>query len=519
MPTISQLPSAQTVNASDSVPISQAGSAHAVTVGTLLGSTQPAIMIGQGALLGRSSLGPGGPEGIAIGTGLILNGSTLLATPLDCTSLTATTALVPTDSAVIANGGTVAHLLALSALRNLFSAGSNVAISASGVISASGSGAPANSIGALPATTTAAAQDLIGISQSGTDHAIAYANLIDGQTIDTAQPAGAASDGDTFWVAQGSNTMAAQTFSAVWPWIAAKLSSVRTPLVELTANTTLDGAVHNERILVCSQPVTLTPLAANMGSGFACEIVNLSSGSVFISGSIISATATSFLLPGQAMTLRCLTYSGGTVFYAFMGGGGTAPAAPGQISSLSSTAQTSSSVTLTWLPPAVGGTPASYMVQYRIAGNSVWQTSAAGLSGTSEIVSNLSASTTYDFSVIAINAGGSGPLSAIVTTNTSAPTGAVTSIAWNVAPSGSYTHGSGVIGVNAHVTPAAAAIQFGFSSSSIRAPSGWTVGSIVNTNLWGAYVPTPPTAGTWYAWASGTDGSAPTVYATAFTVI
>jgi len=41
----------------------------------------------------------------------------------------------------------------------------------------------------------------------------------------------------------------------------------------------------------------------------------------------------------------------------------------------------------------------------------------------------------------------------------------------------------------------------------------------VNTDLWGQYVPTPATAGTWYAWAEGSDGSASTVYPTPFSVI
>ena len=40
----------------------------------------------------------------------------------------------------------------------------------------------------------------------------------------------------------------------------------------------------------------------------------------------------------------------------------------------------------------------------------------------------------------------------------------------------------------------------------------------VNTDLWGAYVSTPASAGTWYAWVEGTDGSKPTVYPTPFTV-
>jgi hypothetical protein len=40
----------------------------------------------------------------------------------------------------------------------------------------------------------------------------------------------------------------------------------------------------------------------------------------------------------------------------------------------------------------------------------------------------------------------------------------------------------------------------------------------VNTDLWGQYMPTPATAGTWYVWAEGTDGSAASAYPTSFTV-
>ena len=40
----------------------------------------------------------------------------------------------------------------------------------------------------------------------------------------------------------------------------------------------------------------------------------------------------------------------------------------------------------------------------------------------------------------------------------------------------------------------------------------------VNTDLWGSYVSTPVTVGTWYAWVEGTDSSDPTVYPTPFTV-
>jgi hypothetical protein len=94
----------------------------------------------------------------------------------------------------------------------------------------------------------------------------------------------------------------------------------------------------------------------------------------------------------------------------------------------------------------------------------------------------------------------------------------VASITWNIVPSGTYTHGSGAIPVNAHVSPSTAAVQFGFSLSATTPPTGWTLANYVNTDLWGAYVNTPSTAGTYYAWAEGTDGSSPKVYSTGFTV-
>jgi hypothetical protein len=483
-------------------------------------------------------------------------------------------------------------------------------------VSASGNGITGlSSIGTLPSTTTAAPQDLLGISQSGTDHAITYANLINGQTIDMAQPAGPVSDSDSFWVAQDGNAMTSQTFGAVWPWIASKLVSFKLPVTEITVNTTLDGTVHNARVLVCSQAVTLTPVAANMGSGFQCDIINLSSGSVSFAGSVITSTGASLLAPGQAATVRCVTYSGGSVVYVAMGGGGGGQAVPGPVTAILSISQTINSVSLAWTAPASGGSvsgytveyrptgssswtvvsqsvttssytvsglspttsydfcviatnaagsgvssaiftastlsagntpdmvgnitagnatsssmqltwqapstgaaPMSYTVQYRVAGSSSWTGSISGVSTTAQIISGLVANTSYDFAVIAVNANGSGPLSTVVTASTAAQAGTVTSIVWNVAPSGSYTHGTGVIGVNAHVTPANAPVQFGFSASATVAPSSWTAGGFVNTNLWGAYVPTPATAGAWYAWVTGTDGSSPTVYATAFTV-
>jgi len=76
---------------------------------------------------------------------------------------------------------------------------------------------------------------------------------LDGETVDEVTAAGPASDSDVFWVGQGSSTMAAQSFAGVWTWIQTKLPTYRRQVVEIAANTTLDGTVHNGAILVCSQ--------------------------------------------------------------------------------------------------------------------------------------------------------------------------------------------------------------------------------------------------------------------------
>ena len=526
MPTIPQLPLAAQVTPADELPVSQAGVTRSVSVGTLLASMQPAIMSGTGTLLGRISLGAGGPESIAIGPGLTLNGGTLTASSADYASFQQQTTLIPTDQVVLESGGNP-MLLPLSMLRGLFSAGTNISISSTGTISTDafggGTSAPGGSysITSLPSVTTIAAPDLVAISQSGTDHTISYQNFLDGLTIDLAQPAVPASDSDTFWVAQGSSTMLRQTFAAIWSWLTPKLPSYKLSIVEITTNTTLDGTVHNGRILVCSQPVTLSPAPLNMGSGFYCDVLNLSSDVVTFAAGITTSSGVPTLPSGQSAALRVASYSGGTVVYATMTGGtggGSAPAVPGQVTNLSTSNTTTSSITLTWQAPASGGAVSNYTVQYRITGTTTWSTFITTLTTTSDTVTGLLASTSYDFQVYGVNGGGAGPPSAVASAKTTAVAGSVTGVTWNMWPSGSYTHGAGSIGVNAHITPGTAAVQFGFSTSATVPPASWTVATYVNTDLWGAYVSTPASPGTWYAWVEGTDGSDPTVYPTPFTV-
>jgi hypothetical protein len=616
MPTIAQLPPAQAVNAEDLLPVNQAGVARSATVGAVLAQTQPAIMIDSQSLLGRTSLGAGGPEPIGIGMGLHLNGNTLSADIADFASVTPEAAVNSGDQILVNRGG-LTKRLDVSSLRGLFSAGQSISIDQSGVISAivTDVGGSAAEISELPVAASVTALDLVPISQSGSNYAISYSSLLNGLTIDMAQAATIASDSDTIWVAQGTSTMARQTLGAIWIWAAAKLPTVKRPVVELSVNTTFDATTHNGRILVCSQPITVSAITANMSSGFHCDLINLSNGNITFAAGIQTTSGASALQPGQAATVRCVTYSGGTVVHVAMGGAATVAAVPGSSTGLTTSSVAATMVTLIWSAPTAGGaalaynveyrvtgtstwtmaiqgasattyqvtglapsttydfrvtatnpsgsgpastivtaatpanvalpgTPAnvtastgsastisvgwaapssgssvvSYTIQYRISGSTSWSGSVTGITVLSQVITGLTPSTSYDVRVFGTNAAGAGPVSAVVAASTAAQTGAVVAITWNVAPVGSYTRGGGSIGVNAHVNPASAAIQFGFSTSAATPPLSWTAGVLVNSDLWGAYVAMPATAGQWYAWAEGTDGSAPTVYPTAFTV-
>ena len=136
MPTIQQLPSASQAGATDELPVSQGGVTRSVTVADLLASTQPAITMASNTMLGRASLGPGGPETVAIGTGMSLGAGSLSATGADHAGFAVQGALTLTDQVVLNSSG-VPTRMGLPLLRGLFSAGSNVAIDGNGVVSAS----------------------------------------------------------------------------------------------------------------------------------------------------------------------------------------------------------------------------------------------------------------------------------------------------------------------------------------------------------------------------------------------
>ena len=312
MPTITQLPEAATVTASDLIPVSQDGSARSVSVGTVLSSVQPAITVASPSLIGRTSLGAGGPEQVNIGKGLELTNTTLAANGADHANFAVLPNLVVESDLVVSNQGTP-MLMPASLLRNLFTAGSNIIIGSDGTISSIATGGSASvsglgsAIGGLGVVSSLSAQDLIAISQGGSDYGIRYANFLNGITIDQAQLAGPAQDTDAIWSAQGSNIMMRQNLAAIWTWIANKIPLYKAPVVELKNDTTLNTNDRNGRLLVCSQSMTLTPSMVTMGNGFICRVINVGSGNVTLEAHFVTSSGGYVIAPWQSAEIFCVT--------------------------------------------------------------------------------------------------------------------------------------------------------------------------------------------------------------------
>jgi hypothetical protein len=135
MPTIDELPSATSTSPQDVLPIEQGGITRSVSVAELLSSVQPAIEVPSPCVLGRSSLGPGGPESLTVGLGLVVQNASVAANGGDHAFFAQAQSFLTTDEAIINSSGTPKQL-PIPSLRALFSAGSNVTIDQNGVIGA-----------------------------------------------------------------------------------------------------------------------------------------------------------------------------------------------------------------------------------------------------------------------------------------------------------------------------------------------------------------------------------------------
>ena len=134
MPTVSQLPIAATVNADDFLMLDQGGVSVATTPARLLASTQAALTLAQGALLGRVSANPGSPESVALGNGLALREG-VLAADVDVLATRDSPALTGTPTAPTQPVGSANAALATTA----FVAASQPTLTFTGDVLGSGS--------------------------------------------------------------------------------------------------------------------------------------------------------------------------------------------------------------------------------------------------------------------------------------------------------------------------------------------------------------------------------------------
>ena len=133
MPTIPQLPTAAETGLQDELPVSQGGVTRAVTVAELLSGTQQVIEVPSPSILGRASLGPGGPEPLSLGVGLTVGNASIQANGGDHAGFVQETAYAAGDEVIINSSGTPKRL-PLPGLRALFSGGANVSIDVNGMI-------------------------------------------------------------------------------------------------------------------------------------------------------------------------------------------------------------------------------------------------------------------------------------------------------------------------------------------------------------------------------------------------
>jgi hypothetical protein len=90
---------------------------------------------------------------------------------------------------------------------------------------------------------------------------------------------------------------------------------------------------------------------------------------------------------------------------------------PGAPSGLSSSSQTTTSVSLNWVAPTSGGAPTGYQIQYKLATSGTWLNGPTA-TVTSGTVSSLTTGTSYNFRVYAFNNTGNGNPSNVLTQST-----------------------------------------------------------------------------------------------------
>jgi mannan endo-1,4-beta-mannosidase len=114
-------------------------------------------------------------------------------------------------------------------------------------------------------------------------------------------------------------------------------------------------------------------------------------------------------------------------------------ALPGQTQGVSLSGATSNSIVVSWQAPSSGGPPTSYQVQFKLSSASTFGNFLPTVTGLTETVTGLAASTSYDFRVSATNAAGTGPFSSPAVTASTTAVGNLTAAikAWMISLAGS----------------------------------------------------------------------------------
>ena len=320
---------------------------------------------------------------------------------------------------------------------------------------------------------------------------------------------------------------------------AATVSGAPTGVTATTGNTTAtvtftapasDGGSAITGYTVTSSPAGGTD--ANAGTtGLSHSITGLTNGTAYT----FTVTATNAIGTGAASSASsAVTPSAGAT-------------APAQVTGLTLGTATSTTQPLTWTAPNNGGSAITdYAVQWSPAGAGTWATFADGTgTTTSATVTGLTASTSYDYRVAAVNAIGTGTNSATSTGSTASAGTVYTITGYGGAPfrttqdatslptGGGYKYavgGNGPVlgGAGQYVSVAPATsdnkCEFGWGTSATVPPASITNNGTYGNNglasyshngtaypVGNIYLWLNPASGatqTWYYWAKPTGGSA-----------
>ena len=158
--------------------------------------------------------------------------------------------------------------------------------------------------------TSAAIWNAGTVSAIGLNIALTSGTLsVPGETITSLPAAAAISAADVFYVNQGG--VDAQTTAALLSLFA--LEQIL-PSVSLSANTALTQIAHNRRSLFCSSSLTIT--ASGLSDGFACDIINIGTGTVTFGSGITALSGVSTLAASSNASIR----ANASTVYALNGG-------------------------------------------------------------------------------------------------------------------------------------------------------------------------------------------------------